>query len=35
MINTNDDGKDLIRKLASSIIFDARQTEIQLKYTAQ
>ena len=35
MINTNDDGKDLIRKLSSSIIFDARQTEIQLKYTAQ
>ena len=31
--NTNDDGKDLIRKLSSSIIFDARQAEIQLKYT--
>ena len=32
-IDTNDDGKDLIRKLSSSIIFDARQVEIQLKYS--
>ena len=30
MINTNDDGKDLIRKLSSSIIFDATGDSIKV-----